>query len=125
MHFLNKLGVSVFLADFKDKKGSAYWLPKKQIIKIDRKSINAGSLTFARILNHEMIHIAQSCKRGSINSYPELIGIKNNMNDEKNYLLESKVYKNLSKYETLLEREAYSSQDNLSAGKYLIKKFCN
>ena len=46
------------------------------------------------------------------------------MNKEKNYLLSSKVYKNLSKYEISLEKEAYSYQDNLSAGKYLINKIC-
>ena len=86
--------------------------------------LNAGSLTFARILNHEMIHIAQSCKGGSINSIPELLGINEKINKEKHILLSSKVYKNLSRYEISLEKEAYSYQDNLSAGKYLINKFC-
>ena len=124
LKFLNKLGISVFLVDLNEEKGSAYWLPEKQIIKIDSKTINAGSLTFAKILNHEMIHVAQSCKGGSINSLPKLIGISEKMNKEKNYLLSSKVYKNLSKYEISLEKEAYSYQDNLSAGKYLIQKFC-
>ena len=71
-----------------------------------------------------MIHVAQSCKGGSIDSYPELIGIKEKMNKEKRYLLESNLYKNLSRNEKSLEKEAYSYQDNLSVGKYLIDKFC-
>ena len=125
LKFLNKLGIKVLLVGIDNEKGSAFWIPEKQIIKIDTKTINAGSLTFAKILNHEMIHIAQSCKGGSINSFPRLIGISEKMNKEKNYLLSSKVYKNLSKYEISLEKEAYSYQDNLSAGKYLINKFCN
>ena len=124
LKLLNKLGISVFLVDLNNFKGSAYWLPEKKIIKIDRKTINAGSLTFAKILNHEMIHVAQSCKGGSIDSYPELIGIKEKMNKEKRYLLESDLYKNLSRNEKSLEKEAYSYQDNLSVGKYLIDKFC-
>ena len=124
LKFLNQLGISVFLSELNDKKVSAYWLPEKQIIKIDSKTLNAGSLTFAKILNHEMIHIAQSCKGGSINSFPKLIGLNEKLNQEKNYLLSSEVYKNLPKSQISLEKEAYSYQDNLSAGKYLINKFC-
>ena len=124
LNVLNNFGISLILSDFQNEKGSAYWVPKNKLIKIDKKAINSGSLTFARIINHEMIHIAQSCKGGSINSIPELIGIKERMNEEKHILLKSKVYKNLSKYEISLEKEAYSYQDNLLAGKYLINKFC-
>ena len=124
LNILNHLGVLVFLLDLKDEKGSAYWLPEKQIIKIDIKTLNAGSLTFAKILNHEMIHVAQSCKGGAINSFPRLIGINEKMNEEKSYLLSTEVYKHLSSYQISLEKEAYSYQDNLSAGKYLINEFC-
>ena len=124
LKFLNQLGISVFFSELNDKKGSAYWLPEKQIIKIDSKTLNAGTLTFAKILNHEMIHIAQSCKGGSINSFPKLIGLNEKLNQEKNYLLSSEVYKNLPKSQISLEKEAYSYQDNLSAGKYLINKIC-
>ena len=125
LKFLNQLGISLSLVDLKDKKGSAYWLPKKKTIRIDSKTLNAGSSTFAKILNHEMIHVAQSCKGGSINSSPRLIGLNEKMNKEKLYLLSSEVYKNLSNYQISLEKEAYSYQDNLSAGKYLIDKFCD
>ena len=124
LKFLNNLGISVFLLELNDEKGSAYWLPEKQIIKIDSKTLNAGTLTFAKILNHEMIHIAQSCKGGSINSFPKLIGLNLKLNEEKTYLLSSEVYKNLPKSQISLEKEAYSYQDNLSAGKYLINKIC-
>ena len=125
LKFLNQLGISVFLLELNDKKGSAYWLPEKKIIKIDRKSLNAGTLTFAKILNHEMIHVAQSCKGGSINSFPKLIGLNEKLNEEKNYLLSSNVYRNLPKSQISIEKEAYSYQDNLAAGKYLINKFCD
>ena len=125
LKFLNQLGISVFLLELNDKKGSAYWLPEKKIIKIDRKSLNAGTLTFAKILNHEMIHVAQSCKGGSIKSFPKLIGLNEKLNEEKNYLLSSNVYRNLPKSQISIEKEAYSYQDNLAAGKYLINKFCD
>ena len=92
LKFLNRLGISVFLLELHDEKGSAYWLPKKQIIKIDSKTLNAGTLTFAKILNHEMIHVAQSCKGGSINSFPKLIGLNEKLNKEKKYLLSCEVY---------------------------------
>jgi len=125
LKYLNHLGISVLLLELNDEKGSAYWLPEKQIIKIDSKTLKSGTLTFAKILNHEMIHVAQSCKGGSINSFPKLIGLNEKLNEEKNYLLSSEVYNNLPKYQISLEKEAYSYQDNLSAGKYLINKYCD
>lgn len=124
LNFINNLGLSIVLREFQKEQGTAYWVPNNKLIKIDKNAIEAGSLTFARILNHEMIHIAQSCKGGSISSLPELIGVNEKMNKEKETLLSSNVYKNLSKYEISLEKEAYSYQDNLSAGRYLITKFC-
>ena len=72
-----------------------------------------------------MIHVAQSCKGGSINSFPKLIGLNEKLNEEKNYLLSSEVYKNLPKSQISLEKEAYSYQDNLLVGKYLINKICD
>lgn len=122
--FLNNIDLSIVLSKFKYKKGSAYWFPKNKIIKIDIKTINSGSLTFARILNHEMIHVAQSCKGGSYTSLPVLIGGKSHLTTEKKKLLSSKLYRNLSKYEISLEKEAYSYQDDLNIGRYLIEKFC-
>ena len=122
--FLNKVGLSVILSEFKNQKGSATWIPNKKTIKINKEIIKAGSLTFAQVLNHEMIHTAQSCKAGSLTSYPELIGLSEKMSDEKNSLLSSAIYKNLSKYEISLEKEAYSHQEDLSVGKYLINRFC-
>jgi hypothetical protein len=122
--FLNNLGLSIVLSKFNDKDGSAYWFPKTKTIKIDLKTINSGSLTFARILNHEMIHVAQSCKGGSFSSFPKLIFGKVHLTAEKKNLLLSKLYRNLSKYDLNLEKEAYSYQDDLHTGRYLIEKFC-
>ena len=124
LNFLNNLGLSIVLSDFQKEQGSAYWVPKNKLIKIKKNAIEGGSLTFATIINHEMIHIAQSCKGGSISSFPELIGINKKMSREKETFLSSNVYKNLSKYEISLEKEAYNYQENLSAGRYLITKFC-
>ena len=71
-----------------------------------------------------MIHIAQSCKTGSLESNPSLIGLKVKLNREKKYLLSKDIYKNIPKLEKSLEDEAYTFQSDLKKGKLLIKKFC-
>ena len=75
-------------------------------------------------MNHEIIHIAQSCNGGKVSSKPVILGIKINLNKEEKHLLASKIYKNKSKKELNLEKEAYSHQNNLDFGKELIKKYC-
>ena len=75
-------------------------------------------------MNHEIIHIAQSCNGGKISSKPILLGLEINLNKEEKHFLGSKIYKNKSKKELDLEKEAYSHQKKLDFGTELITKYC-
>ena len=79
---------------------------------------------FLTILNHEVIHIAQSCSNGGITKNPKLIGLNLKLNQEKKYLLSSKIYNNINNRELKFEKEAYSYQDDFIIGQKLIKKYC-
>ena len=121
---LKKLGISLFLIE-DSTDIAAKWYPSGKKVVINKNIIKLGSRIFAEVLNHEMIHIAQSCKAGSFESYPALIGLKVKLNKENKYLLSKDIYKGITKLEKSLEYEAYSYQSNLNMGKFLIKKFCN
>ena len=64
-------------------------------------------------MNHEIIHIAQSCNGGKVSYEPILLGLEINLNKEEKHLLDSKIYQKKSKKELNLEKESYSHQKKL------------
>ena len=118
-------GVDIMLRKNSSKETTANWNPYEKLIQIDINAIALGSKSFAEILNHEVIHVAQSCKNGSINSYPTLLGINSIVPKESLIHLNSHIYRNISKHEKTLELEAYSNQKNLKLGIQLLRRLCN
>ena len=121
---LRKIGINIFLAKPYIIGASAEWSYQEKTIRISPKVIKNGSLAFAQILNHEMIHVAQSCKNGGFSEVPKLIGLKESYPAKKIINLESFVYDGINKYNTKLEIEAYNNQNNLRLGPKLIDELC-
>ena len=124
INLLDNLDITVALVNFENNKIAAEWEYKKQFLKINIQTIKNGTKVFAKILNHEIIHIAQSCNGGKVSSEPILLGLEINLNKEEKHFLGSKIYKNKSKKELNLEKEAYSHQKKLDFGTELITKYC-
>ena len=124
INLLDNLDIAVALVNFENNKIAAEWVYKKKFLKINIQTIKNGTKVFAKILNHEIIHIAQSCNGGKVSSEPILLGLEINLNKEEKHFLGSKIYKNKSKKELNLEKEAYSHQKNLDFGTELITKYC-
>ena len=124
INLLDNLDIAVALVNFENNKIAAEWVYKKKFLKINIQSIKNGTKVFAKILNHEIIHIAQSCNGGKVSYEPILLGLEINLNKEEKHLLDSKIYKNKSKKELNLEKEAYSHQKKLDFGTELITKYC-
>ena len=124
INLLDNLDITLALVNFENNKIAAEWVHKKKFLKINMQSIKNGTKFFATILNHEIIHIAQSCNGGKVSSEPILLGLEINLNKEEKHFLGSKIYKNKSKKELNLEKEAYSHQKKLDFGTELIKKYC-
>ena len=124
INLLDNLDITVAFVNFENNKIAAEWVNKRKFLKINIQSIKNGTKVFAKILNHEIIHIAQSCNGGKVTSRPVLLGIDINLNKEEKHFLASKIYKSKSKKELNLEKEAYSHQKNLDFGKELITKYC-
>ncbi len=124
VNLLSNIDVSILLVNFKNNNIAGQWIPRDKLVMLNLNLIESGTTNFAKVLNHEVIHIAQSCNNGNISSKPKKIGLNLKLNKEINYLLSSKIYKNISLMEQRFEKEAYSYQDNLSMGINLIKKYC-
>ena len=72
-----------------------------------------------------MIHIAQSCKGGTFDSYPKLLGLE--LKKPKSFYykyLDNDIYKDLKKDDMVLEIEAYANQANIAQTLNAFEYFC-
>ena len=123
--YLFSNGIEIQIKEIPDLDLSAQWIYNKRKIVINWNALELGTEKFAYLISHEMIHISQSCKGGSFDSYPVLIGLDVSKMDKSNYeSLKSKVYEDLTSKQIKLEIEAYSNQNNLSQTLKLFKYFC-
>jgi hypothetical protein len=83
-----------------------------------------GSREFARVLNHEAIHVAQSCRGGSLRSRPLPLGLPQQLDAASQRHLADPIYAKASARERTLEAEAYANQDRLSLGLQLLQVHC-
>jgi hypothetical protein len=122
---LKKAGVKVMLEPPIKQGAAAEWDHRMGKLRIQPKLIQKGSVDFLRVLNHEAIHVAQSCRGGSLNARPIALGISLAKTDGSiNEKLKDPIYSDTSQWEKNLEREAYSSQLNTSKVKITLQAEC-
>jgi hypothetical protein len=121
---LERAGVDIRLAQPRKDGAAGEWDANARTLRIQPELLSKGSKEFARVLNHEAIHVAQSCKRGSITAYPELIGLPNNLPPALEFVLQKPQYRNTSLLAKGLEREAFANQADLDIGPSLLQTYC-
>ena len=117
--------IKILIKDLPESEPSGQWIHNEKMVIINEKILKEGTIKFAYLLSHEMIHIAQSCKGGSFGSYPFLLGLE--LKKPKNYYykyLNNEIYKDLTKNEIVLEIEAYANQSDVSQTMNAFKYFC-
>ena len=117
-------GVEIYIKDIK-KDVSAQWVFKEESIIFNKNSLKEGTKNFANLLSHEIIHVSQSCKGGSFNSYPVLLNL--DLQKPKSYYykyLKSNAYKGLKEKEVMLEIEAYANEKKYTQTLNLFNYFC-
>ena len=124
LKILRDVGVTVAIGNPGKAGAAAVWSPRIQTIKISREKMEEGSQAVLRVLNHEGIHVAQSCKNGGINYKPIPLGLKLSPTEIYKTQIGSKIYEKSSKKVKKLEKEAYSYEFSNRATIYLIKKEC-
>ena len=124
LKILRDVGVTVAIGNPGKAGAAAVWNPRIQTIKISREKMEEGSQAVLRVLNHEGIHVAQSCKNGGINYKPIPLGLKLSPTEIYKTQIGSKIYEKSSKKVKKLEKEAYSYEFSNRATIYLIEKEC-
>ena len=123
LRYTRIMNIDVLLSNNKSES-SALWIPLENAVEINTSVINQGTKAFSEILNHEVIHIAQSCNSIHSANEPMLLNLDTKITKENLFYLNNDIYKDLSPYGKRLELEAYSNQSNLKLGVNLIKKYC-
>ena len=121
---LTKAGVRLELGQPRKAGAAGEWDPAARTMRIQPLVVSKGSVEFARVLNHEAIHVAQSCSNRGLRSSPRLLGLPTTMPTTLKGVLNESLYSKSTERERQLEREAYANQTRLSLGAQLVRSHC-
>lgn len=121
---LAKAGVLLELGQPRKPGAAGEWDPAARTLRIQPRVVAKGSVEFARVLNHEAIHVAQSCSNRGLRSRPLPLGLPSALPEHLVGVLDEAVYSKASEQERQLEREAYANQIRLSLGAKLVRRHC-
>ncbi len=121
---LQAAGVALELSQPHKPGAAAEWDPARRTLRIESSVPEKGTLDFARVLNHEAIHVAQSCRGGGLRAGPIPLGLSRQLSAVRARELSSPIYAGAGPLEKVLEAEAYANQDNLAIGDALVRRHC-
>ncbi|MFZ4566423.1 MAG: hypothetical protein ACOYMY_08150 [Prochlorococcaceae cyanobacterium] len=117
-------GVLLRLGPPRRRGALAEWEPRARVLRLRHDALDQGHRGLARILNHEAIHVAQSCAAGGLRRSPQLLGIPRALPPELESVLASDTYALLDDGGRELEREAFAGQGTPGLGARLIRRHC-
>jgi hypothetical protein len=121
---LRQAGVKILLSPTVKQGAAAEWDHQLGVMRIQPHVTGKGSLDFLRVLNHEAIHVAQSCRGGSLYARPQALQLPVTSDKLINRTLTDPVYANASHWEKNLELEAYGFQNDIHKANILVSKEC-
>jgi hypothetical protein len=121
---LERSGVVVLLEQPRKTGAAGEWNPRRAELRIRPDVPGKGSVEFARVLNHETIHVAQSCRGGGLRAQPKPLGLSRQLDARARQHLAEPLYAKASARERVLEEEAYAGQGQLSLGTQLLAAHC-
>ena len=120
---INSLNINNRL-EYINNRAMGLWIPSQKLIILNTELINSGSFIFLDVLNHEIIHVAQSCFSNSLTSTPKRIGLPLDFNKSIQTNLDHKLYSENTEEGLLIEREAYTYSNKDGVPEKLLDKFC-
>ncbi len=121
---LEQAGVQVQLVEPRKTGAAGEWDHAARTLRIKPGVVEKGTVDFAQVLNHEAIHVAQSCAAGGLRSSPRTLGLSQEVPTQLRVHLDDPLYAGASDWEKALEREAYANQQQLKIGTVLIHTHC-
>lgn len=121
---LRRLGVTVTFETLVTPEATGQWNPQRRRLSLRPDLPDKGSRLFALVLNHEAIHVAQSCAAGGLNQLPRPLGLGGRPAAAELQLLAQPVYRDRSSAVQALEAEAFAHQADLRLGLSLLDRHC-
>ena len=121
---LEQVGVQVQLVEPRKTGAAGEWDHAARTLRIKPAVVEKGTVDFAQVLNHEAIHVAQSCAAGGLRAVPRTLGLGQEVPTELQVHLDDPLYAGASDWEKALEREAYANQRQLEIGASLVRSHC-
>ncbi|WP_216903456.1 hypothetical protein [Synechococcus sp. CCY 9618] len=121
---LEQAGVQVQMVEPRKTGAAGEWDHGARTLRIKPAVVAKGSVDFAQVLNHEAIHVAQSCAAGGLRAVPRELGLSQAVAPELRMHLDDPLYAGASATEKTLEREAYANQQQLEIGASLVRAHC-
>ena len=121
---LRSRGVRVVLGPPRKAGAAGEWEPRARTLRIRPDVPAKGSREFALVLNHEAIHVAQSCRHGLLQLHQQPLGLSRALDAEARRHLSDPLYAQASPREIALEEEAYANQHRLDLGAQMLKAHC-
>jgi ribosomal protein L34E len=121
---LRSRGVLLVLGPPHKVGAAGEWEPRAGILRIRPDVPSKGSEELAKVINHESIHVAQSCRNGGLRAPPRPLGLPLLSTPAIERFMGSPIYAGLNEMEKRLEWEAYSNQQQLELGVSLVRANC-
>ena len=111
---LERLGIEIVIGNPSIDGASAEWDAASRTMTISSATMQQGAGAVLQAMNHEAVHVAQSCKAGGVGTAGKALGI--GTSGAAAQALQHEVYESVSREEKQLELEAYTLTNQTGAG---------
>lgn len=123
VHTLESLGIHVVVGQPSTDGASAQWDSGTRTMTISADTMQAGAPAVLQAMNHESVHVAQSCKAGGIGQAGTPLGIATS--GEAAQDVQNEIYSGISPQEKQMELEAYTLTNQAGAGMAEVMQHCS
>ena len=120
---LESLGIQVVVGDPSIDGASAEWDSSSRTMTISAETMQQGSDAVLQAMNHEAVHVAQSCKAGGVGAGGAALGIATS--GEAAQAVQHETYAGISAEEQQMELEAYTLTNQAGAGVAAAVQHCS
>ena len=121
---LQLLQVSVVVLEPDQALARGEWNYRRREIRLHPLLLKSGLNAFSKTLNHEVIHVVQSCSGGKVTGYPRPIGLPSNPSKAVQEKLMKPPYVDQSPTVLELEMEAFMHQNRSDLVSEMLVQFC-
>lgn len=120
---LESLGIQVVVGEPSINGASAEWDSSSRTMTISANTMQQGSDAVLQAMNHEAVHVAQSCRAGGVGAAGTALGI--GTSGQAAQAIQHSTYAGISDEEKQMELEAYTLTNQAGAGIAAAVQHCS